>query len=220
MTVTTPAGTSVTTSADQFTYSTPCTPVVLTTNPASPSAAGQTVALSATAGSCPNPQYQFWTLAPNGSWQVLRSYGSVATANWTTTSLTPGNYYLAVWVKAGDSSAAYDGFAVVPYTLSSPPCSAVTLSENPVPGTVTHGTNVSLTTSGLTGCTSAEYQFWVYTPGSGWAILQAYSATSSATWTVPSSPTGSGYLVAVWVRATGSSAAYEAFQISNSYTVN
>jgi hypothetical protein len=98
----------------------PCTGVTLTFNPPSPSTAGTAVQLNAVASGCPTPQYQFWILAPGGTWTVVQAYSSSSTFTWNTAGLPPGTYLFDVWVKQAGSSASWEAH-ISPnpsYTLS------------------------------------------------------------------------------------------------------
>ncbi|HZE93487.1 MAG TPA: hypothetical protein VEZ49_02185, partial [Gemmatimonadales bacterium] len=98
----------------------PCTGVTLTFNPLSPATAGTTVQLSAVASGCPTPQYQFWVLAPGGTWTVVQAYSSSSTFAWNTAGLPPGTYLFDVWVRQAGSSATWEAH-ISPnpsYTLS------------------------------------------------------------------------------------------------------
>jgi hypothetical protein len=53
-----------------------------------------------------------------------------------------------------------------------------------------------------------QYQFWLLEPGTGWRVLQEWSARNVTTWT-PAIP--GSYIIQVWVRSAGSSLPYEAW---------
>ena len=87
-----------------------CGSVTASATPASPQASGTHVTITATAVGCTNPRYEFWILAPGGSWTPAQPYSSSNTFNWTTTGLPAGTYYYSVWVRDASSSAAYDAY--------------------------------------------------------------------------------------------------------------
>src|SRR5216683_3622962 len=73
--------------------------------PTSPAAAGTAVTWTPAASGCPNPQYQFWILAPgSGAWTVAQAYSTSAAFNWNTTAKAIGAYAFSVWVR--DTSSA------------------------------------------------------------------------------------------------------------------
>ena len=87
--------------------------------PASPQAHGTSITFTASAAGCPNPRYQFWILAPGGSWTVAQPYSSNATFNWNTSALPAGGYRYSVWARDASSAAGYDAYLPgTSYTLS------------------------------------------------------------------------------------------------------
>ena len=95
-----------------------CTSATLTPAPGS-FARGTTVAFTAGAGGCSNPEYEFWVLAPGGYWQLLRAYGSSPSFSWSTAALPTGTYQVAVWVRQhGSGTATYEAGAGGGYTLT------------------------------------------------------------------------------------------------------
>jgi len=89
---------------------TPCAGVTASAAPASPQAAGTAVTISASASGCSNARYEFWVLAPGGSWTIVQAYSSGATFNWNTAGKPAGIYRYSVWVRDASSGAAYDAF--------------------------------------------------------------------------------------------------------------
>src|SRR5260370_40758966 len=86
----------------------PCISVAENAQPGSPQSAGVQVVVSAAGANCPNPQYQFWTLAPGASsWTVVQPYSSMNTFSWSTTGKTPGVWQVAVWVRDASSGGVY-----------------------------------------------------------------------------------------------------------------
>ena len=165
-----------------------------------------TLSFTATAAGCSAPDYEFWMLAPGGSWRIVQAYSSTATLSWTTTGLAPGTYQVAVWVRQHGSSGAsgYQAFAGGGYTLTG--CSSATLS--PAPGSFTHGTTISFV-AGSSGCANPEYEYWVLAPGGSWQLLRGYGA-AAFNWNTAGLPLGT-YQIAVWVRQQGSGTpSYEA----------
>jgi hypothetical protein len=104
----------------------PCTSVSLSASPPSPATPGTPVTFTARAAGCPNPLYQFWTLAPGASsWQLAAAYSTTGTLAWSTTGLAPGSYQVAVWVRdksstgtGGNASGRWDAYNFTAYQLS------------------------------------------------------------------------------------------------------
>ena len=99
--------------------STTCASVTASAAPATPQAHGTTITITASALGCPNARYEFWILAPGGSWTIAQAYSSTATFNWNTTGLPPGTYLHSVWVRDASSGASYDAYLPgTAYTLT------------------------------------------------------------------------------------------------------
>jgi hypothetical protein len=202
---------------------TPCTAVTFGASPASPQAPGISVSVTGSATGCPNPVYQFWIQPPGGAWTILQAYSSSATATWNTTGQAAGTYLFDVWAKQSGSTANWEAH-VSPnptYKLQTPPppntCTAVTFGANPASPQVA-GATVTLS-GAATGCPSPVYQFWIQPPGGSWSILQAYSASSTASWNTTNLAAGN-YLFDVWAKQSGSAATWEAHLASNpTYTL-
>jgi cell wall-associated protease len=86
--------------------STPCASVTASAVPVSTAARGTTVVITGNASGCPNALYEFWILAPGGTWTVAQGYSTSATFNWTTTGLAAGTYRFSVWVRDASSSGS------------------------------------------------------------------------------------------------------------------
>jgi hypothetical protein len=96
-----------------------CASVTASAAPASPQAHGTTITITASASGCTNPRYEFWTLAPGGSWTIGQGYSSTANFSWNTTGLGAGTYRYSVWVRHASSAASYDAyFPGTTYTLT------------------------------------------------------------------------------------------------------
>ena len=194
---------------------TACTSVSVTASPASPSPAGTTVSIQATAA-CPdaNPLFHFGIMAPGSStYQLAQDYSTNSTYTWMTTGLPTGTYRFSVWAKdalstgvAGNSAGrwdAYDNNATYTLGTVSTPCSSVTVSVAPNPPSAI-GTAVTLTATAA-GCASPLYHFGIMAPGAaGYALAQDYSASRTYSWTTTGLAAGE-YRFSVWARDASSS---------------
>src|SRR5207245_641965 len=191
---------------------TACSSVTATASPASPQAPGTSVTFTGSASGCPNPLYQFWILTPGSStWTIAKAYSTSTTFNWNTTGKAAGTYRFSVWARdSGSAGTSCNSLgcndAFVPgfgYTLTSTPCTGLTASATPA-SPQTSGTTVTITGS-ASGCSNPQYQFWILAPGSStWTIAQAYSTSTTFTWTTTGKPAGT-YRYSVWVRDASSS---------------
>lgn len=190
----------------------PCTTVSWNTPaPAQPQAPGAQVTLGGVASGCPNPQYEFWVQAPGSTtWTILQAYSASSTAVWDTTGLVTGTYLFDIWARQLGSSASWEAH-ISPNPTDTlemgPACTSSSLTFNPS-SPATHGAPVTLTATSA-GCPNPVYEFWVQAPGGAWTILQAYSSTSTVTWSTGGLAPGT-YLFDVWVKDAGNSPAWEA----------
>ncbi len=187
-----------------FNLDPPCGRSTLSTSPVSPQGTGAVVSVTATTSGCPSPLYRFWIQPPGGAWAVVQPYGSAATYAWKTAGLAPGTYRLEVDVRDQSSQVAYDAVANVSDVLSA--CSGARLStDKPSP----QPPRTSIVLSGAASCAgTAQYRFWVRTPGGRWAVVQDYSSASSFALNTTGKPAGY-YGLEVDVRNSGSTAVYE-----------
>jgi spore germination protein YaaH/uncharacterized Zn-binding protein involved in type VI secretion len=184
----------------------PCASVSVSSSPPSTAISGAPVTITGSASGCPNPLYQFWMLAPGSSaWQLAQGYSTNATLNWNTSGKASGVYVFSVWVRdsssigiAGNVLGRWDAYAASQYTLTSTPCTAVSVASSPS-GTTTAGTPVSITGNTST-CPNPLYQFFVLAPGSStWQLAQGYSTNATLNWNTTGQLKGI-YHFSVWVR--------------------
>jgi hypothetical protein len=174
-----------------------------------------TWAATATGGTGP-VQYKFW-LQSSGAWSVLQDYSSLSSVTWT--PLTTGVYAVQVWVRSSGSAASYEDWrGTGSFTISGSSIAFVSdLSPNvSLPATVTRPLTWTATAGG--GTPPLQYQFWRFKQSVGWSMVQDYSANNTYTWTPGLGDDGT-YAVQVWVRSSGSTAAYEAWRGSGSFQI-
>ena len=195
-----------------------CTAVSVSMSPASPAVVGAPITVTGSA-TCPNPNpsYEFWLLPPGGTWGIVQPYSTRATFDWSTAGKAPGNYLFSVWARDSTSPASYDTYdSSHSYTLNIARCSAVSLSYAP---TSPASTGTTVTVSAVASdCPNPRYEFWFLPPGGSWTLVQGYSTSATFNWN--SGGWGPGnYLFSVWARDAGSTAGYDAYDSSHSYTL-
>jgi spore germination protein YaaH len=199
------------------TYFVNCTSASLSANPVSPQLSGTAIQLTASAATCANPRYEFWFLPPGGTWRLVQGYSSTATFTWKTAGTPPGTYTFSVWARDASSTATYDAYdSSLAYTLTTSPCTAVSLSYTPAsPGAL--GVPVAVT-GAATGCPNPSYQFWLLPPGGSWTLVQGYSTNATYKWVTTGRSAGT-YLFSVWARDASSIAGYDAYDSSHNYAL-
>ena len=181
---------------------------------------GTHVKVTAAASGCTtSPRYEFWIRAASQSaWQLVQAYSGSATYEWNSAGALPGTEYLGVWVRDTTSSAGYDAFTSIPYTVS-PACTSLTLSA--APASVPYGSGAHVTfAAAAAGCTnSPRYEFWMRPAGSNaWQLVQGYGTSATYDWNSAGALVGTVYFSA-WTRDASSTADYDT-TTSIPYTVS
>jgi len=172
----------------------------------------------ATGGSAGPLQYKFWRYDGSTSqWTMLQDYSPSNSVTWTPTDPSDlGTHAVEVWVKSAGSGATYEAFAMTDmFSVARNPVSSVTLSSS-TGFPVAAGTAVTWTGIATGGSGPVQYKFWVFKEGVGWSVLQDYSASNSVSWT-PATP--GTYAFQVWGRSAGSTANFEAWAASGTFTI-
>jgi hypothetical protein len=195
----------------------PLVVTALTADPSAPAAGTSITWTAAATGGFAPLQYKFWRLDADG-WHMAQDYSAQTTYTWTPDAAQVGSHALQVWVRSAGSSAAYDNWRGVTFTVDPPPAIAMPAFSANVSFPATVGTPITWTATATGGAAPLQYQFWRL-DGSGWSIVQPYSVTSTYTWTPGPGDAGT-HAVQVWVRSWGSAALYEAWMSTGFFTIN
>ena len=192
--------------------------VSLSANRTFPMQAGNTVIWTANAsGATASYEYQFRLYSVTlGAWRIVQDYSSEATFVWT--PALAANYSVQVYVRSAGTGNDHDAEATsATFTITAAPAVVLTGFSPSVSFPVPAGTAVTWTATATGGSVPLQYEFWIYDPWPNtWSVLRGYEASNQITWT----PTHPGdYAFQVWVRAPGSTAAYDAFTGTGSVTV-
>lgn len=186
----------------------------LTADKTFPQPVNTSVTFTATASGGTNPlQYKFWAYNSNTGWTVGQDWTGMSTFTYFPAE---GTNAVQVWVRSNGSSASYEAYkssGLFMITSLNAPTSVTLTSHQSFP--VAFNTLVSFTAAAVGG-TDVQYQFWTYHTSTGWTIAQAYGALT----TFGYYPQAGTNAVQVWVRNSGSSAAWEAWASSGYFTVN
>jgi hypothetical protein len=188
-----------------------CDAVNLSAVPSSPSVTGPVVTLTASPVTCTSPEYKWWVRDTAAHWTVVRNYSSSDTYDFNTATRKAGTYLLGVWARQSGSTANYEAYSFITFTLTVPPrpdCTSVTIAPSPA-SPQSPGAIVTFSANSL-GCQSPTFQFWVLPPGGTWTIAQAFSTTPYFSWNTDGSSPGP-WQIGVWARHVGSTKSYEAF---------
>jgi len=154
-------------------------------------------------------EYQFKLRNPAGVWSVARAYATAPSWTWSTSGLAAGSYKIEVQARNVGSTAAWEAYKNMSFTLAGP-ASVVTLAANAdSPQSV--GNRIAFTAAASGGSGSYEYQYKVKNPVGVWSVGRSYTAAPSWTWDTAGLATGS-YKIEVWARNAGSTAAVEAYK--------
>ncbi len=189
-----------------------CTTPSVVIDPPSAQGSNTIVTFTASTTTCPKPLFEFWLLPPGTStWILGQGYGPSPSFHWNTAGAPAGAYQVSAWVRDVYSSSSistdrgsYDAFANIADTLTSTPCSPVTVSPSP-PSTATAGTPIIFTASATCTHPNPLYEFWMLADGSSsWQLIQPYSTTATYNWNSTGAAAGTEHF-GVWVRDSSSS---------------
>ena len=192
-----------------------CSKPTLAASPSSyPQVAGTSVLLTASSTcSDTTPLYQFWVQTPDLAFHMLQDYSPTNTASWTNNDTQIGNYTLEVLVRNTGSLAAYDTFTSIPYAMQL--CNTPTLSTGTATSPYISGSGAITLTASATCVGGAQYAFYYY--DTSFHLIQAYSASNTATWKADYK--AGSYNLLVEVRPAGSSAAFVTYLFINNFVL-
>ena len=206
---------SADTTVRSFNMSTACRSIGVSAAPPISASVGTSVTFMAIASGCPNPQYQFWTLAPGASaYTLAQAYSTNGTLIWDTSGKPNGAYHVSVWARDAGSAGVFsnglgtwDAYTVNTYSLTSADCTGLNVSSAP-PSTTSVGSSVTFTATGICPDANPVYQFWIKAPGAAsYTLAQAYSTTRTFAWSTAGKSAGT-YSLSVWVRDVNSGGAF------------
>jgi len=173
---------------------------------------GTSVTWTADASSGTGPvEYRFFRYdAQDNAWTMVRDWSTNRQFTWTPSTSDYGSFVLQVWARTVGSSVAYDDWR------SSDPI--VVIPSRPRvygllwdAGRARAGQPVTLEAVAGGGSGALEYRFVEFEYATGrWSVIREYAASNRVEWTPPPG-SGGEYSVQVWVRETGSAAAYDAW---------
>jgi hypothetical protein len=158
---------------------------------------------NASSSGCANPQYEFWLRYPNGTWSMKQPFSNSATWTWDSTGAPLGSYLVHVWAtQVGDSTASWDAFAELAFTLlQPPPCS--TAAIGPLSASQPAGSMVGFVAAS-NGCQAPVYEYWFQDLGGTWNLGRPFSADPSWSWNTAGFAPGT-YNIHVWGNQQGDS---------------
>jgi len=197
-----------------YTLAGPVSAVTLTANAASPQSVGNKITFTAAAsGGSGNYEYQYKVKNPAGVWSTGRSYAAAPSWTWNTTGLAAGAYKIEVWARNTGSTAAWEAYKNMSYTLRAPVAS-VSLSANKT-SPQARGTAITFTASATGTSGSYVYQYKLRTPSGVWSVARNYSSTPTWTWSTTAGQAAGTYKIEVWAKNAGSNASWEAYRNMN-----
>jgi hypothetical protein len=164
----------------------------------------------------PTAEYEFRVYsAATGQWAIAQTYGPTNTFTWVPP--TTGIYAIQARARQEGSSAPYDWFADTNLLEISVGAAHLTslVSDWLLP--VSAGTTITWTAAATGGTGSLEYQFW-RDDGTGWTLVQDYSAASTYSWTTTALDAGPHNLQ-VMARSAGSSEAFDSYMMTGTFSI-
>jgi hypothetical protein len=163
-------------------------------------------------------EYKFLLLnTGTGVWTVLRDYATSNQATWT--PVATGNFLMQVWARRVGSTASYEVWGGTPtLSVARTALQVTALTANTAFPAMT-GATITWTARVKGGNTGPlQYQFVRYSAASGWSIVKPFSGSNTYTWTPVWGEEGQ-YSLQVWVKNSGSTAAYDAWLGTNMFDI-
>ncbi len=163
---------------------------------------GTVVTATATATTCPTPQYEFWYGLSGSALTLGQAYGPSNTFAWSTTGLPNGEYVIQAWLRNQGSTAQSEATVNHGYQLGIP-CSGVTLSLS-TPTAVLQGDPGDHDRSGDLHPGTPEYEFGAgYNGEPYYSAGNSYGPSNTWVWDTTNAPAGK-YSIEVGARVEGS----------------
>jgi hypothetical protein len=166
-------------------------------------------------GGTPPLQYRFYRYDSATGWTMVRDYGTANTYTWNGVAI--GTYTVEVWARSAGSTRLFEAYqdAVPVVIIPRPPVSGVTVAPSVTSAPM--GSPVAWTASAAGGVTPYEYRFYLRNDATGaWTSVQGYG--TSPAWSTSALAPGT-YLMQVWARSGGSTAAWEAWNNAEEVTI-
>ena len=187
--------------------------VTIAANKSTPVTEGTAITWTATASGGTAPiQYQFWRFSPATGWAVAQAYSASNTFTWVPTA---GTHAVQVWARNSGSTEPYDAYAPTGTFTVTPPVARISSFTSNVTFPSAPNVTATWTAQASVAGGSVEYQFWRFTQGSGWTMIQNWSPINSFTWIVSEGT----HAIQVWARRVGSTERLEDWRGTNLFTV-
>jgi hypothetical protein len=171
------------------------------------------------AGGIPTLRYQFSVWRGDVGWSVLKDYSTIPSVVWTPPAT--GIYVVQLLVRNAGTAVGYDRYAYSDYVTvaDDAPARIVDLRHDvqlPTPAGA-RITWTAIATGGTAG--PLQFQYVRLNELTGvWTIVQPYSSSNTFAWNTRAGDAGS-YVIQVWVRSAGSSAAYDDWGTTGSFSI-
>jgi fibronectin type III domain protein len=184
-----------------------------------PSAIGTPITWTALTSATLTVEYKFLLYSQSsGTWAVVQDYSSSNKFSWTPGGGDAGSYTMQVWVRTPGFAGDFQTWASSGLVVGNGPVKIGSI-EPAVALPAAPGTAITWTAKALGGPAPLQYRFLRYNRTTGaWTIARDYSTSNTFTWTPAPNEEGS-YLVQVWVRGAGSTAAFDAWRNSETFEI-
>ncbi|MEO8293779.1 MAG: DUF1800 family protein, partial [Actinomycetota bacterium] len=191
----------------------PATITSLVSSPVLPRAVNTAITFTCNATGIPGPlEYKFLRLDA-GIWNLVRDYTTTKTWAWTPTAAQIGQHSLACWTRTVGTTVAWQDWRVLgPFQITgSTTIQSLVASPLLTPILPPAGQPISFTANATGTPGPLEYQFF-RNDGSGFNIVQPWSASKVYSWIPSPGDTSGTHDVSVYVRNLGSLINYEAWK--------
>jgi hypothetical protein len=162
-----------------------------------------------------------WEATPRATWQSVNPSEGSAIAGQpgsfvvsaSAAGLAPGRYDQNVTVSS--TSPDLEMFRNVPITMAVFSTPTVTANQT---FPAQRGTPITWTASTNAGSLGVLYQFWRFDNGTGWHLVQDYSASNTYTWTPGGGDVGEHY-IQVWMKSTISPSNLDVYAATGAFSI-
>jgi hypothetical protein len=194
----------------------------ITSDAGPPVAAGAPVTWKVDAGGGPGAlQYQFWLYSvARDSWSMVRDYNTGNAFTWTPGPWDVGTYQVQVAIRRAGSTAAEASTVTTPFDVVASSMPSILSLTRDTGTTLRPGMPIVWTAKVAGGLAPLEYAFARWNSATlQYQLLQGYSWDNSLAW-MPLVGEEGMYVLQVFVRRAGSTAAYDTYTTTPSFVIN
>jgi hypothetical protein len=200
------------------------TPVIrsISSDAGPPVAAGGPVTWKVAAGGGPGAlEYQFWLYSvERDSWSMVKNFSTSSSFSWTPGLGDTGTYQMEVAIRPAGATNPATSMATPPFDVVTNTVPTILSWSRDTGTTLRPGMPIAWTVKAAGGTAPLEYAYARWNSATlQYTLLQGYSWDSSYAW-MPTPGDLGVYVLQVFVRRAGSTAAYDSYITTPSFVIN